>query len=248
MTPAETDSGRPGTVACTTSRGASTRPTSTRRPSPSSSGRSRFLPWPVFAALWTAASIGCLFWMRVPWMLAFPGVIDDILRGNIHVFLAAMVVVGFRYSPAPTPSGSSPRSRPASASSGSPSGASGARWDWGWASRGLIVGVSFALSPELWFEWFELLRRRRRTMSRASRSCRCRCWFDSRSPWAHRLRGPHEQSLAGAHRRHAGAAERVDLVDRAAGGGPGAVGMAADTPARGPCRLPRWSSGRLTPR
>ena len=27
------------------------------------------LPWPVFAGLWTLAAIGCLFWMRVPWML-----------------------------------------------------------------------------------------------------------------------------------------------------------------------------------
>ena len=51
------------------------------------------LPWPVFAAGWTIASIGCLFWMRVPWMIAFPGVIDDILRGNIHVFLAASIVL-----------------------------------------------------------------------------------------------------------------------------------------------------------
>jgi hypothetical protein len=46
------------------------------------------LPWEVFAALWTGLAIGILFWMRVPWMLAFPGVVDDILRGNIHVFLA----------------------------------------------------------------------------------------------------------------------------------------------------------------
>ena len=58
------------------------------------------LPWPVFAGLWTAAAIGCLFWMGVPWMIAFPGVADDILRGNIHVFLAAMVVLGLRHSPA----------------------------------------------------------------------------------------------------------------------------------------------------
>ena len=55
------------------------------------------LPWPIFAATWTAAAIGCLFWMRVPWMIAFPGVIDDILRGNIHVFLAAAIVLGLRY-------------------------------------------------------------------------------------------------------------------------------------------------------
>jgi hypothetical protein len=55
------------------------------------------LPWPIFAGAWTAAAVGCLFWMRVPWMIAFPGVIDDILRGNIHVFLAAAIVLGLRY-------------------------------------------------------------------------------------------------------------------------------------------------------
>ena len=58
------------------------------------------LPWPVFAAAWTLGSIACLFWMRVPWMLAFPGVIDDILRGNIHVFLAAAIVLAIRGFPA----------------------------------------------------------------------------------------------------------------------------------------------------
>ena len=30
------------------------------------------LPWELFAALWTGLAIGILFWMRVPWMLAFP--------------------------------------------------------------------------------------------------------------------------------------------------------------------------------
>ncbi len=115
-----------------------------------------FLPWPLFAALWTAASIGCLFWMRVPWMLAFPGVIDDILRGNIHVFLAAMVVVGFRYSGAYA-FGILTKVTPGI----------GLLWFavrrewrplvWALAVTGLIAGVSFVISPALWFEWFDLL-------------------------------------------------------------------------------------------
>jgi hypothetical protein len=114
------------------------------------------LPWPVFAALWTGAAIGCLFWMRVPWMIAFPGVIDDILRGNIHVFLAAMVVIGLRYSAAWS-FGIFTKVTPGI----------GLLWfavrrDWRALAVGLVVpavifAVSFALSSDLWLEWFELL-------------------------------------------------------------------------------------------
>jgi hypothetical protein len=114
------------------------------------------LPWPIFIGLWTGAAIGCLFWMRVPWMLAFPGVIDDILRGNIHVFLAAMVVVGFRFSAAYA-FGILTKVTPGI----------GLAWfavrrewralGWGLGVTAAIVGVSFALSPALWFEWLDLL-------------------------------------------------------------------------------------------
>ena len=114
------------------------------------------LPWPIFAGLWTAAAIGCLFWMRVPWMIAFPGVIDDILRGNIHVFLAAMVVVGFRFSGA-WAFGILTKVTPGI---GLVWFAVRREWRplaWGIAVTGAIAAVSFALSPSLWFEWFELL-------------------------------------------------------------------------------------------
>ena len=114
------------------------------------------LPWPIFAGAWTLAAIGCLFWMRVPWMIAFPGVIDDILRGNIHVFLAAAIVLGLRYS---------------------------AAWSFGiltkvtpglgllwfavrreWRQLGIALGVtgaivlvSYVASAPLWNEWIDLL-------------------------------------------------------------------------------------------
>jgi len=114
------------------------------------------LPWPVFAAGWTLASIGCLFWMRVPWMLAFPGVIDDILRGNIHVFLAASIVLALR-SPAAWAFGILTKVTPAV----------GLVWhavraEWRSVAialgvTGIIVAVSFALSADLWLEWFGLL-------------------------------------------------------------------------------------------
>jgi hypothetical protein len=114
------------------------------------------LPWPLFAALWTGAAIGCLFWMRVPWMLAFPGVIDDILRGNIHVFLAAMVVLGIRYAAAWS-FGIFTKVTPGI----------GQLWfavlrEWralaiGLAVPAAIFAVSFAFSSSLWMEWFGLL-------------------------------------------------------------------------------------------
>lgn len=114
------------------------------------------LPWPVFAGLWTLAAIGCLFWMRVPWMLAFPGVIDDILRGNIHVFLAALVVLGFRF-PGAWAFGILTKVTPGI----------GLAWfavrrewralAWGLGVTGAVAAVSFALSAPLWREWFGLL-------------------------------------------------------------------------------------------
>jgi Glycosyltransferase family 87 len=114
------------------------------------------LPWPVFAALWTAAAIACLFWMRVPWMIAFPGVIDDILRGNIHVFLAASIVLALRFGAA-WAFGILTKVTP-----GIGLVWHAVRLEWrqlGMAAvvTGAVIAVSFALSSELWFEWFDLL-------------------------------------------------------------------------------------------
>jgi hypothetical protein len=114
------------------------------------------LPWAGFAALWTIAAIGCLVWMRVPWMLAFPGVIDDILRGNIHVFLAAMIVLGLRH-PAAWAFGILTKVTPGV----------GLVWfavrrEWralfvALAATVLIFGGSLLLASDAWLEWRELL-------------------------------------------------------------------------------------------
>ena len=115
------------------------------------------LPWPVFAAAWTLGSIGCLFWMRVPWMIAFPGVIDDILRGNIHVFLAAAIVLAIRGFPAAWTFGIITKVTPGI----------GILWHVvraEWRNTAIAVGVpfaivavSFAVSSELWFQWLDFL-------------------------------------------------------------------------------------------
>jgi len=114
------------------------------------------VPWPVFVGGWTLAAIGCLFWMRVPWMLAFPGVIDDILRGNIHVFLAAAIVLSLRY-PAAWAFGMLTKVTP-----GIGLIWFAARGQWrplgiAVAVTGAIAVASIALSSSLWTEWFGLL-------------------------------------------------------------------------------------------
>jgi Glycosyltransferase family 87 len=94
--------------------------------------------------------------MRVPWMIAFPGVIDDILRGNIHVFLAAMIVLALRY-PAAWAFGILTKVTPGI----------GLVWhavrrEWralafAAGTTGVIVSVSYVAAPDLWAEWIGLL-------------------------------------------------------------------------------------------
>ena len=114
------------------------------------------LPWPVFAGLWTGTAIGCLFWMRVPWMIAFPGVIDDILRGNIHVFLAASIVLALRFG------GVWAFGILTKVTPGMSLLWHAVRLEWrplamAVAVTGAIFAISFALSSALWLEWFGLL-------------------------------------------------------------------------------------------
>jgi len=118
----------------------------------------RLLPWELFAALWFAAHVGVLLYLRIPWMLAFPGVIDDAVRGNINTFLALAVVLIVRRTAWPlwgaffltkvTP---------------------GVAVVWHLARReyrefgaavavtAAIVGIGYALDPQLWSQWIALL-------------------------------------------------------------------------------------------
>ncbi len=114
------------------------------------------LPWPVWAISWTLASIIVLFWLRVPYLIAFPPVLDDLLRGNVHIFMAAAIVLGLRWPgwwaflllTKVTPG-------------------IGLAWfairrDWAALSIGVgvtasIVIVSTVLTPGPWFEWIMTL-------------------------------------------------------------------------------------------
>jgi hypothetical protein len=58
------------------------------------------LPWELFFGLWFVAMIAALIWLTGRWwplLLAFPPVPLELYHGNIHLFMAVAIVLGFRY-------------------------------------------------------------------------------------------------------------------------------------------------------
>lgn len=60
------------------------------------------LDWATFLWLWLALLLGNLIWLgrrgvRVVWLLAFPPVALELYHGNVHLWIAAAIVLGFRY-------------------------------------------------------------------------------------------------------------------------------------------------------
>jgi hypothetical protein len=120
------------------------------------------LPWAVFAGAWCALNLVLLTWMAGPILAAillwapYSPVTDEISTGNVHILMAAAIVLGFRYPVAhalPILTKVTP--------------GVAALW---FAGAGrfrdlavalgavlAIAGVSFLLAPAQWFSWFELL-------------------------------------------------------------------------------------------
>lgn len=119
-----------------------------------------WMPYEVFYAILAAANLTALVWLVGPEiaavaLLAQP-VSNEVARGNIHLLLAAAIVIGFRYPGAwawvlltkVTPG-------------------VGILWfafrrEWrrmavavGWTAAIAVVG--FVIAPELWLRWFDLL-------------------------------------------------------------------------------------------
>jgi len=121
------------------------------------------LPWPAFAAIWSAFNLGVLTWMVGPYLAAIllwvPGpVADEISTGNIHLLLAGAIVIGFRQPAAwafPLLTKITP--------------GIGLLWFVGtrrWRSLAVALAVtvvisvvSFLFASEAWVEWYETLRR-----------------------------------------------------------------------------------------
>lgn len=114
---------------------------------------------PMFVVAWTMACLVVLWWLGGRWaflLLLAPPLLLEVYMGNIHLLLAAAVVVGFRWPAAwafPLLTKVTP----------------GVGLLWfavrrEWRALGIalgataaIAGVSFVIAPDLWRQWIELL-------------------------------------------------------------------------------------------
>ena len=117
------------------------------------------LSWPTFLWLWTALQLGTVVWLggsRFLWLLAFPPVALEIYHGNVHLLIAACIVLGFRHPAAwsfilltkVTP--------------GIGLAWFAARREWrplaiALGVTGALVAVSVIREPAVWAEWFTYL-------------------------------------------------------------------------------------------
>ena len=119
------------------------------------------LPFPAFAAVWVLAEGAGLLWLLrpLPWSWQVPFLLlasPELVSGNIHVFLAVAIVVGFRY-PAAWAVVLLTKVTPGI----------GLLWfavrrEWrslaiAVAATVAIAAVSFVVAPTLWPDWFGVL-------------------------------------------------------------------------------------------
>ncbi|MEO6295149.1 MAG: glycosyltransferase family 87 protein [Candidatus Limnocylindria bacterium] len=121
-----------------------------------------WLPWPVFGGLWAALNLGALTWMAGPaiagLLLVIPGspLIDEVGTGNIHLLIAAAIVLALRWPAA----WAFPLLTKVTPGVGLLWLAGARRWRSLAIALGatlLIVLVSFVLAPSLWFDWRNVL-------------------------------------------------------------------------------------------
>jgi hypothetical protein len=120
------------------------------------------LPWTVFAGLWCALNLGLLVWMAGPVLAAillylpFSPVTDEVTTGNVHLIIAAAIVIGFRY----------PAAHAFSLLTKVTPGVSVLWFAGAGKVRQLAIAlgvtaaialVSFAIAPSQWLEWVRLL-------------------------------------------------------------------------------------------
>jgi hypothetical protein len=117
------------------------------------------VPWWIFLWGWTALLIATLIWLGGRWtllLLAFPPLVLELYAGNIHLLLAAAMVLGVRY-PAAWAFVLLTKVTPGV----------GVLWfafrrEWrnlaiALGATAAIVIVSFVLAPALWGQWFVTL-------------------------------------------------------------------------------------------
>ena len=119
------------------------------------------LPQPVFVVGWTAFLAAVAWWLARPWpasllVLALP-VSQEIMIGQIHLLLAAAIVLGFRWS------GTWAFVLLTKVTPGIGLLWFAIRREWralatALAVTALVAAISFALDPQAWQDWIALLR------------------------------------------------------------------------------------------
>lgn len=117
------------------------------------------LPWPLFAAAWAAFLFGVLVWVTGRWLplaLLAPPVAFELYAGNLHILIAAAIMLGWRH-PAAWAFVLLAKVTPVV----------GLLWfavrrEWrplfiALGATAAIAAVSFVLAPNLWFEWGDYL-------------------------------------------------------------------------------------------
>lgn len=119
------------------------------------------LSFEAFFVLWTIASVAVLYWLVRPWpwalLILFLPWTYELFVGQVHLFIAAVIVLGFRY-PALWAFAILTKVTPGV----------GLLWFLvrrEWRPLGIAVGttalvalISFVLSPTAWFDWYAFLR------------------------------------------------------------------------------------------
>ena len=118
-------------------------------------GPLKLVPWPLAYWIWFAVLFGVLVWLARDWALAwlaFPPVSSELYHGNIHILIAAALVLSLRW----------PIAYAFLVLSKVAPGVTAIWWlarrEWrslaiGLGSAAIVVAASFAIAPEAWFSW-----------------------------------------------------------------------------------------------
>ena len=166
------------------------------------------LSFDVFFVLWTIASIAVLYWLVRPWpwalLILFLPWTYELFVGQVHLFIAAAIVVGFRY-PAVWAFNVLTKVTP------------GVGLLWfavrrEWRPLAIALVTTAAIAADLVRPGTDGLVRLGRVPARQHRQRRAALPADRRRRRARRRRGAHGSPLDRADRRVAGTAGRVDRV------------------------------------
>jgi hypothetical protein len=120
-------------------------------------GPLKLVPWPLAYWLWFAVLFAALVWLARDWSLAwlaFPPVSVELYHGNIHLLIAAALVLSMRW----------PVAYAFLVLSKVAPGVTAIWWvvrrEWrhlaiGLGSAAIVVAISFAVAPSSWFAWVE---------------------------------------------------------------------------------------------